>query len=362
MLAADQRETSVLAPAPRSAWRSVLDASEEATAYHTPEWLDAACESGGFEDASRLYETSDGRQIVLPMLRRAGAIPALSANWSMPANWGFGGIVSSGRVDARDVATVLADLLATRSARSIVKPGPLTRAAWDGAPARVRIPHLVHVVDLRGGFARLWSERFSSGTRNKLRKAEKAGVVIEWGADDRLLRAHYGLYLEWTRRRARERRIPFSVALRLARRREPFARFEAVARRLGDACRIGVAWVGNDAAASTIILRHRDHAHYWRSANDRDRVGRTYANYLLVARALEESAAAGATYFHMGESGGVQSLMQFKDHFGAERYVYDECRFEQPLVANAVRLRERLGEHAIALAAKGVALRSRPAR
>src|SRR5919201_2089718 len=111
MLAAERRETSVRTPAPRSAWRSVLDASEEATAYHTPEWLDAACESGGFEDASRLYETADGRQIVLPMLRRARAIPALSANWSMPANWGYGGIVSPGRGDARGGGTVLPDLL-----------------------------------------------------------------------------------------------------------------------------------------------------------------------------------------------------------------------------------------------------------
>jgi hypothetical protein len=362
MLVAERSETGLRTPAPRSAWRSVLDASDEATAYHTPEWLDAACESAGFEDASRLYEDGDGRRIVLPMLRRASSIPGLSANWSMPPNWGYGGIVSSGRIDAGDVATVLADVLAAQPGRTIVKPGPLTNAAWNEAPARMRIPHLVHVVDLRGGFARLWSERFSSGTRNKLRKGEKAGVEIEWGTTDRLLRVHYDLYLEWTRRRARERRIPLSLALRLARRREPFARFEAVARHLGDRCRIGVAWVGNEAAASTIILRHGAHAHYWRSANDRDRVGRTYANYLLVARALEESAAAGAWYFHMGESGGVQSLMQFKDHFGAERRAYDECRFEHPLVANAVRLREHAGAHAMALAAKGVALRDRPPR
>jgi len=191
MLVAVRREATLRTPAPRSAWRSVLDASDEATAYHTPEWLDAACESGGFEDASALYEGPGGRLIVLPMLRRSNPVPALSANWSMPPNWGYGGIVSSGRIDAADVATVLPHLLASQPGRTIVKPGPLTSDAWNEAPARVRIPHLVHLVDLRGGFPRLWSERLSSGTRNKLRKAERSGVEIEWGATGRLLRVHY---------------------------------------------------------------------------------------------------------------------------------------------------------------------------
>src|ERR671936_2414524 len=103
MLAADRRETIVLTPAPRSAWRSVLAASEEATAYHTPEWLDAACEAGGFEDASKLIEGPGGRQIVCPMLRRSSAIPGLSAESSMPSNWGYGGIIAAGRIDADDV-------------------------------------------------------------------------------------------------------------------------------------------------------------------------------------------------------------------------------------------------------------------
>jgi hypothetical protein len=357
MLVAKRSDVRVRTPAPRSAWRSVLDTTDEATAYHTPEWLDAACEAGGFEDVSKLYEGPDARQIVLPVLRRRSPIPGMSTDWSMPPNWGYGGIISSGRIGAGDVATVLADLLAAKAGRTIIKPGPVTGAAWNSAPARTRVPHLVHVVDLRGGFPSLWSKRFSSGTRNKLRKAEKAGVEIEWDTTGKLLRAHYNLYLRWARRRARDRGIPLPLALRVARHREPIGRFEAVARHFGDRCRIGVAWIGNEAAASTIILRNGVHAHYWRSAIDRDRAARTYANYLLVARALEEAAAFGSEYFHMGESGGVESLMQFKDHFGAERRRYDEYRFEQPIVANAVRLRERAGERAIALAIKGAGLR-----
>ncbi len=361
MLVVERSDVRVETPAPRDAWRAVVDASDEATAYHTPEWLAAACEAGRFEDASRLYEGPDGRQIVLPMLRRSSPIPGLSTDWSMPPNWGFGGIISSRRIDAEAVATVLPDVLAAKAGRTIIKPGPLTGAAWNGVPARARVPHLVHVVDLRAGFGSLWSKRFSSGTRNKLRKAEKVGVEIEWDTTGKLLRPHYDLYMRWTRRRAREHAIPVSLALRLARRREPVGRFEAVARQFGDRCRVGVAWVGNEAAASTIILRNGVHAHYWRSASDRDRAARTYANYLLLARALEDAAAFGCEHFHMGESGDVESLMQFKDHFGAERRCYDEYRFEPPVVAASVRLREQVGARAVTLALKGAGLRRRTA-
>jgi Acetyltransferase (GNAT) domain len=361
MLVVEQRNVRVQSPAPRSAWRSVLDASDEATAYHTPEWLDAACETAGLEDVSKLYEGPDGRHIVLPMVRRASAIPGMTADWSMPPNWGYGGIISSGRIDADDVATVLPDLLAAKAGRTIVKPGPLSGAAWNGVPAQSRIPHLVHVVDLRGGFAHIWSKRFSSGARNKIRKAEKAGVEIAWDTTGRLLRPHYDLYLRWARRRATDHGLPVALALRLARRREPYRRFEAVARRFGDRCRIGVAWIGGEAAASTIILRNGVHAHYWRSAIDRDRAARTYANHLLLASALEEAAGFGCEYFHMGESGGVESLMQFKEHVGGERRRYDEYRFEHPIVANAVRLREHAGDRAIALGLKSAGLLRRTA-
>jgi hypothetical protein len=333
------RDVTAVTPAPRPEWRAVVAASDEATPYHTPEWTDVACEIGGYEDASRLYTLADGRRLVFPLLvRRRPRAPAATA-LSLPSNWGFGGAVAPGRVAPADVVVALGDLVAA-APRVVVKPGPLTAAAWAGVRAR-RVPHLVHVVDLRGGFAKLWSERFSSGTRNKLRKAAKARVEIEWGCSDRLAAAHHELYRRWTLRRAAENGIPARVAVRLARRREPPGRLPALARRLGDRCRIGIATIGGEPVASTVVLQQGAHALYWRSASDRERAGRAYPNYLLVARALEEAAASGCHWFHMGESGGVESLMAFKDHFGAERVTYEECRFESALAAAVVRAGER---------------------
>ena len=67
---------------------------------------------------------------------------------------------------------------------------------------------------------------------------------------------------------------------------------EAVARRFAGRCRVGVAWTANEAAASLIAVRNGAHTIFWRSASDRERTRRTFATYLLLARALEEAAGS----------------------------------------------------------------------
>jgi hypothetical protein len=327
----------VLSPAPRDKWRSVLEASSEATIFHTPEWLDACCAAGGFDDASRLYETGDGRQIIVPMVRAPR--PMLQTTWSMPDGWGFGGAIGPGQVVPEDVAIVLDDVLGT-TPRLIVKPGPMTGGAWIAAPARERLAHTVHIVDIREGFGALWSNRFSSGTRNKIRKAQKEGVEVQWGTGGDLMKVHWDIYLRWTVRRAKERGVPVPVALALAKRRESLARFETIARCLGERCQVGIASIDGRPAASTIVLWSGAHAHYWRSASDQELVGRRYANYLLLARALEDAAERRYRYVDMGESGGVRSLIDFKEHFGAKPISHEELRFEPRIVTNAIRARD----------------------
>jgi Acetyltransferase (GNAT) domain len=328
----------VLSPAPRDAWASVLKASAEATIFHTPEWLDACCVAGDFEDASRLYERQDGRQIVIPMVRHRGR-RALRTTWSM--RWGSGGAIAPGRVTPEDVATVLDDLLRT-TARLIVKPGHLSDGAWVATSARERVPHTVHIVDLRGGFGALWSNQFSSDTRNHIRRAEKRGVDIQWGTGSELVSIHWDIYLRWTARRARARGIPVPVGLALAKRRESAERFETVARHLGERCRVAVASIDGQPVASAIVLLHGAFAHYWRTADDRAADRSKYANSLILARALEDTAERGYDCLDMGESGGVRSLMDFKEHFGAKPQSYDELRFEPQIVTNATRARDRL--------------------
>lgn len=60
----------VTSPAPRNVWNELLQADREALVFQSPAWTDALIASGGYADASRLYEFSGGRKLVLPMVRR----------------------------------------------------------------------------------------------------------------------------------------------------------------------------------------------------------------------------------------------------------------------------------------------------
>ncbi|HLU54231.1 MAG TPA: hypothetical protein VKZ81_02125, partial [Pseudonocardia sp.] len=142
----------VIAPAPREPWREVLARDPHALPEHAPEWIDAMVARGAYEDASRLYEFSDGRRFVLPLVRRRG--PSAPGGWygSYPTGWGIGGLAGAG-VDAGVVAAVVDDLRSLDAVRVTVRPDPLQAHAWaavDG-PGITRIARRAHVIDLSGG-------------------------------------------------------------------------------------------------------------------------------------------------------------------------------------------------------------------
>jgi Acetyltransferase (GNAT) domain len=319
----------------------VLGASEEATIFQTPVWLEACCAAGGFEDASRLYEMADGREIVTPMVRPK-RLAAVRPTRSMPDGWGYGGVIAPGRVGPEDIAAVLDDILGSVNS-CVVKTGPLTFDAWRPVPARRRSSHRRHIVDIGEGFDALWSE-ISSGTRNKVRKAEKGGVRVRWGPATELAHLHSSIHLRWAAARARRRGVPVRLAIARAKRDQPLRALMQIAERLGERCRISIATIGDEPVASSVMLFHGDYAHGWRAASLREADTTGYANYLLTARSLQEAAERGHRFVDLGESGGVRSLESFKEHFCAEPRPYDVLLFGSRTATSAAWAWERLLE------------------
>src|SRR2546427_127777 len=67
-----------ISPAPRDAWEEALRADPLALETQSPAWIDAMCAAGGFEDASRLYETEEGGY---------SSFPSCGAGWGEPRCW-----------------------------------------------------------------------------------------------------------------------------------------------------------------------------------------------------------------------------------------------------------------------------------
>ncbi|GAA4573894.1 hypothetical protein GCM10023176_39800 [Micromonospora coerulea] len=328
----DPRPLRVTSPAPVDAWEQVLASAPTALPSQTPTWLRCVCAVEGYEDVSRLYETVDGRRLVLPLVRRPGLGPILATDFGLPVGWGPGGLVcDGGELRPEDVRMVVADLAQRRVLSTLVRPDPATAGTWDAVvPASVlREERMTQTLFLDGGFDEVWRRRFRSDTRNRIRRAERAGVVVERDDEGRLVAVFHQLYSESVDRWARRDRLPVPLARRLAARREPHRKLRTVAAMLGSRCRIYAAYHDGRPVAAIVVLLGETTAMYWRGAMLEKLAGPVYANYLLHKTAIADAVDAGRTAYNMGDSARVSSLALFKSRFGAVSQDYASYRFER---------------------------------
>lgn len=331
----------VTSPAPRDRWEAVLAADPNALVFQTPRWTDCACEFGSYEDASRLYELPNGRDVVVPMVRRRHRPTRLSTEASLPPTWDPGGIVAPAGARRDDLAWVLRDLAGRGVLRTSLRPAPLDASAWAEVrpPGAAVVPRLAHVLELDGDFARLWKERFTGTARTAVRKAERSGLTVERDTSGRLVPVVYELFERSIDRWACNQHEPLALARWRRRHRDPLRKFELISRTLGETCRIWVAWCSGRPAAAILVLQETN-ASYVRGMMDKDLAGPTRANYLLHRLAIEEACRAGCRYYDMGETGPSNTLAQFKTRFGARPYRYAEYHLERlPITAFERRAR-----------------------
>jgi hypothetical protein len=296
-----------------------LAADPNSLIFQTPTWTDMVCASGRYEDASRYYETTDGRRWVLPLLRTKSIHPGLARQASLPKNWGPGGVLSSTELCAEDIRLIVADIQEQPVLQTLLQPNPLLTETWEaGMPRGIsRDPRVTHILDLQGGFSAVWEKRFQSTTRTAIRKAERSNLTVEWDSSGRLIPVYFNMFMTWAMRRGRERHLPDWLVRYTNRQRDPLERFEKIQEFFGDSSRIYVASVNGEPVAATVFLMHGNHAFYYRGTSVREKANPVRANDLLQCMMIQEACQAGCRYFHMGESGGVESLMRFKTGFGA---------------------------------------------
>ena len=316
--------------ADRGTWRELLAADGDALLTQTPEWVDALCDDGGYEDVTRMYETAGGRRLVLPMVRKRGPWPASHAfRGSMPHACGMGGLVAESRPQPEEMAAIAADLAADPALRTGVRPNPLHGDEWAGVAGHgvVTIPRRAHVIDLTGGEEAAW-KALAQTARRAVRKAERSGLEVRCSADGTLVPAFYELLEQSVVRWAATQHEPVALARWRLHRRDPLSKFEALAARLGEAMKVWVTFKDGAPAAATVVLVGAN-ASYTRGAMDKELAGPARANDLLQWLAIQDACRTGCRAYHMGESGASRSLARFKEKFGARPYDYRELRFER---------------------------------
>lgn len=326
---ASSQPEQVITPAPRDAWREVMRSDPKTLVSQSPEWLESLQETGPFMDASRYYELQDGQRMVLPLARRR-LLGGLSTAASYQNSWGIGGVISSKPLRREHLQAVVQDLLHQRDIHTIIRPDPLVAEIWEEAvpDGVVSFPKLAHVLDLEGGYPYVWEKKFKGTARTAIRKAEKSNLVVERDTSGRLIPVFYDLFKRSLERWGRQQHEPIFLTRLRGSMRDPLSKFEALARNLGEALHIWVAWSNGEPAAAIVVLQGKN-ANYTRGAMNKTLAGPTRANDLLHRLAIEEACEAGCRYYHMGESGSSTSLASFKQNFGAQPIPYAEYHFER---------------------------------
>ena len=319
---------NVISPAPRDIWDKVLAEDPFALESQSSAWTDALCQSLGYTDASRMYEMSDGRKLVLPLLRRSVAGLSLFEG-SNPAHCGVGGILASQGPRSIEVAAVLQDVVACRALVRSFWPHPALAAEWASAvPEGTEVvARRAHLLSLDGGWESVWSNRFAASRRRGVRHAERSGVTVERGTSGQFLAEFYSLLTLATTRWARMQHEPRWLTLKRLRRRDPLRKFETIAYALGERFRIWLAYVDRRPVAGIVVLLGVN-AYDFRAAMD-EGMKRYRANDLLMSRSIEDACAAGCQNYYLGDTGWSQSAADFKESFGGLAYHYSQYRLEK---------------------------------
>ncbi|HEY6311540.1 MAG TPA: GNAT family N-acetyltransferase [Streptosporangiaceae bacterium] len=337
----------VTSPAPPERWQAAYAADCEAIPYQSPQLTQALCADGLYSDASRCYETDDGRTLVLPLVRRRGLPGRLATAGSLPIV--MGGLVADGPVSVEDIRAVLGDLATLPFAALRIRPNPRVGALWSEAAlsATLRIPRRAHVVPVSRPV-----EEIRSGLSNSIRKAVdravRNGLEVVWDTTGSKLGVFEELYNRSVERWARRQHEPLSLSRWRMERATRAPTLAATARCMAGVWRMGVVEIGGrPAVAAIIFIEPGGNANGFRMAMDADLVGRTGAGYLVQFAALEEASRAGCRFFHLGESGQAEGLSDHKERMGGIPIAYEELVFERLPVARADRLLRSVVKRAI---------------
>ncbi len=331
-------------PAPRDIWRGVLRDDPGATAMQTPEYLDAVVTATGGTDVSRFYQLRDGRQLVLPLVRRPSRL-GLHLDAGYPEGYGRGGMLATGGLLAEDVRAVVEDLRG-ESLSSWIGGSHHTDEQWSAGllPGVAEERGSVRVIELEPGYVddvnAFRAVHFCDTTRQKLGHAVRVGVEVEKDTTERLVPVFHDIYRAWLEGWVARSGLRPLVARQLAMRQEPYEKFAAVAAGLGDACRVFVAWYHGEPVAASIVLVHDQHAIAWRSYSIPELAAPVSADLLVQVTGIEDAISSGCRSIDLGPSGGGADLRHDENVLGASRSLVD-LRIEPAGLARLRAVRER---------------------
>jgi CelD/BcsL family acetyltransferase involved in cellulose biosynthesis len=207
-----------------------------------------------------------------------------------------------------------------------------SRPPWPGA-----FPSLSfwdHIVELDAGPEAVF-KHFDSALRRGIRKAEAAGLKVEFNNNLDAIRSYFSLHCGTRRRHG----VP----------PQPLSFFENIARFVFAAGQgfVATARFGQRPAAAAVFFHWRNQAIYKFGASDY-RLQHLRPNNLVMWAAIQKFAAEGFKQLDLGRTSlANEGLRRFKSGFGAREHRIDYYRYDlrhQTFVQDADRAEGRLNQ------------------
>jgi FemAB-related protein (PEP-CTERM system-associated) len=283
-----------LARAPGDTWRRAVAASSDARLAHAPQWLPVITRAYGHAPLYVEAASDEGSCGVLPafVVRRPlfGTVVT-----SMPF-LDSGGPCST----SRTIDTLLVDWLIAEAGRlgaRLVELRCANRLAIGAEPLASKVNMTLTLDDP----AALW-RRFTTGMRNKIRKAERSGLTVEYGGQDNLA-AFYDTFAQ----RMRDLGSPVHGL--------PFLRH--VLEAFGPLARVALVKKGGQAIGGLVALTFKDRVVIPWSSCLKEYFSLS-PNMLLYWEAIKTACADGCARFDFGRSTRDSGTYHFKRQWGAE--------------------------------------------
>jgi len=313
--------TSDIAP---KSWADLIAGDRSASFFQTRVWSDLLSTTLSSHEPLFAAARLGGELVAgLPAIRRSrGPVTVVE---SMPFGT-YGGVLASDRASSTAPAELVRALVdavagATLGQIRIVDFAGRLEHACKGFTA---VASEAQVIDLGRPYEEIWAG-FRPSARNKVRKAEKAGVTVREaeGSDDFL--AYHGLLEECSERWGASN--PFG---------EDF--FAALAASGSDSVQMWLAVHEGTIIGGDLNFVSATSVFNWGNVSHRESVSLGTVP-LLHARGIEDGCRRGLATYNLGGSGGVDAVARFKAAFGTRPVPYTEYVLEKGWMRLGKRLR-----------------------
>jgi hypothetical protein len=184
---------------------------------------------------------------------------------------------------------------------------------WKGASPSLAFHG--HIIDLAGGVDEVFS-RLDSAVRRGIRKAEGAGLQVDFSSSWEAVKTFYALHCRTRRRHG----LP----------PQPFRFFENIQRHVLDAGQgfVATARLKEQPLAAGVFFSHGRQALYKFGASDYG-FQQLRPNNLMMWAGMRECARRGALALHLGRTSlGNEGLRRFKLSLGASEETVQYCKYD----------------------------------